>query len=315
MRLVTWKRKQQAGVWRIQTSDGPRCVKLSSRLLDRCRFTADAHEHLAARGARVPALDRTTAGDPFALIDGQALFVTQWVDLHPVNRDVNGARLLAQGLGEFHRLASEFTPSGEARFHTRLERWPALYAKAQSKATQLANQWRGRCDQNALLGTLLDRLARQAAWTTAALQRSSYGDLAAKGERYWGLVHRDPSWTNLQVGPDGVWLIDLDSVVFDLPVSDLGLFISETLDRLGRWDSAWLQAMLDGYQQVNSLSPELSELLLIELARPTQLYKRLYKLLKKAGTKVAEASLLKLLALDHTRCKSLAALGLQGFAD
>ncbi|HLO04036.1 MAG TPA: CotS family spore coat protein [Symbiobacteriaceae bacterium] len=311
MDLVAWKKQQQAGVWRVETKSGTRCVKLSSRPLDRCRFTADAHEHLTARGARVPALYRTLTGEPFAQVGEQALSVTQWIDLQEAPNDVDGARALSAGLGAFHRLGSEFTPSAEARFHTRLGQWATTYATSQQKAYQLARTWRGRCDQESLLRSLLDRLCRQADSAVQSLQSSGYHALAAKGERYWGLVHRDPSWTNIQVGPDGVYLIDLDSVVFDLPVSDLGLFMHETLDRRGRWDSDWVAAMLDGYREAYPLEPELFDLLLIELARPTMLYKRLRKLLKKSGAEASEESLLRLLALDHTRWKALSALGLE----
>lgn len=306
--LITYKRKQGAGVWRVQTDQGPKSVKLSSRLLDRCRFMTDAIEHLSRRGARVPALHRTRNGEPFAVVGGQALVVTDWIDLRPAKRTLTGAEALAQGLGEFHHLAGHFTPSAQARFHTRLERWPAHYAATQRKAAQLKQRITG--EQNPLLRSLVERLVRQADQAAGLLQRSPYATLAAEGERYWGLVHRDPSWTNLQLGPDGVWLVDLDSLVFDLPVSDLALFISETNDRRGRWDLSWVEGMLQSYQKAYELTPELYQLLLIELARPTLLCKRLRKLLNKSGTKVSEESLLKLLALDHTRCKTLAALGL-----
>lgn len=309
--LIHWKRKQGAGLWRVQTSEGARCVKLSSRPLDRCRFTADAHEHLATQGARVPSLHRTLTGEPFAQIDGQALILTDWIDLQAAPFDASGAAALCEGLGAFHHLSAQFTPSAGARFHTRLGLWPKAYATAGQRAALLASRWRPSFTKNPLLGDLLDRLVRQTVLASEYLARSRYAAFAAEGERYWGLVHRDPSWINLQLGPDGVWAIDLDSAVFDLPVSDLALFISETLDRRGRWDLAWLEPMLASYQSANPLDPDLYHLLLIELARPTQLYKRLRKLLKKSGVKASEASLLQLLALDHTRCKSLASLGLQ----
>ena len=32
--------------------------------------------------------------------------------------------------------------------------------------------------------------------------------MTAKGEPHWGLAHQDYGWSNGQMGPGGIWVID-----------------------------------------------------------------------------------------------------------
>lgn len=97
--------------------------------------------------------------------------------------------------------------------------------------------------------------------------------MIAKGEPHWGLAHQDYGWSNGQMGPGGIWVIDLDGVSYDLPIRDLRKIITSTMDDMGTWDLQWIQGVIDAYTQANPIDQEIFELLWIDMAFPNEFYK------------------------------------------
>lgn len=89
-----------------------------------------------------------------------------------------------------------------------------------------------------------------------------------------GITHQDYGWSNGQIGPDGqCWIIDLDGVAYDLGIRDLRKLITSTMDDFGHWDTNWMRGMIDAYHQARPISPELYQVLLIDMALPNEFYK------------------------------------------
>ena len=116
----------------------------------------------------------------------------------------------------------------------------------------------------------MDIFEDQACEGITRLQRSNYARLAARGESYWGLAHQDYGWGNAQIGPGGVWVIDLDGVVFDLPIRDLRKLITGCMS--DKWDLQWAKGMIIAYHKANPIEPGLYEVFLIDLAMPNEFY-------------------------------------------
>jgi hypothetical protein len=104
-------------------------------------------------------------------------------------------------------------------------------------------------------------------------QNSPYNRMLAKGEPHWGLAHQDFGWSNGQMGPGGIWVIDLDGVSYDLPIRDLRKLITSTMDDMGVWDLTWIRGMIDAYHRANPLDQETFEILWIDMAFPNEFYK------------------------------------------
>jgi Ser/Thr protein kinase RdoA (MazF antagonist) len=98
-------RGKQGLVWRLDTADGSWAVKLP---FDRCRedeASAAASFQEAARAAGVPAplVRRATTGRVFATIAGKQVRVYEWVDLMPLDDQLDPARVGAI-VAAMHRL-------------------------------------------------------------------------------------------------------------------------------------------------------------------------------------------------------------------
>ena len=89
----------------------------------------------------------------------------------------------------------------------------------------------------------------------------------------FAIIHQDYGWSNGQMGPGGIWIIDLDGVSFDLGIRDLRKLITSTMDDMGVWDLTWIRGMIDAYSKANPIESDLYQVLLIDMSMPNEFYK------------------------------------------
>ncbi|WP_434509589.1 CotS family spore coat protein [Desulfitobacterium sp. AusDCA] len=280
--LITSKPDKGGAIWKIQTDKGPRSLKLLHRKPIRSLFSVGAQDFVVKKGARVPGLITTKTGALYVEKGGKLWIVTDWIEsLTPAGKDLKGAQELCLGLGEFHKHSQGYIPPKGAQKASRLAHWPTYYQEILTKISwfrNIAKAYEDIPSSRALL-SLLNLFEHQALDAISLLEQSSYAQMVAMGEEHWGLVHQDYGWSNGQLGPGGLWVIDLDGVAYDLPIRDLRKLISSTMDDMGTWDLNWIRGMIDAYHQANPLDRETYEVLLIDFAFPNEFYKHIHEML------------------------------------
>jgi CotS family spore coat protein len=284
-RLITSKPDKGGAIWKIDTDKGPRSLKLLHREPARSLFSVGAQDYLVKKGARVPALVRTKDKKLYVEAGGKIWIVTDWIEplQSPSKINLKGAAQLCYGLGEFHKHSKGYKPPSVAAKSSRLYRWPNYYQKLQTKIgwfREVAKVYKD-FSASARLLTLTDKFEKQARDALDRLNKSPYSKMVAMGEPHWGLVHQDYGWSNGQLGPGGLWVIDLDGVSFDLPIRDLRKLITSTMEDLGRWDLKWARGMINAYHKANPIDAETYEILMIDLALPNEFYKHVKEILYK----------------------------------
>jgi spore coat protein SA len=280
--FITSKPDKGGVIWKIETNKGPRSIKVLHRKPIRSLFSVGAQDYLVGQGGRVPELKKTRNGASYIEKGGKLWIVTDWIEnLAPATKDLKGAQALCYGLGEFHRHSRGYIPPKGSQKASRLYRWPAYYRKIIRKIDWFRNVARSYGDlpgSQALL-SVIGMFEQQAKDALSFLEKSAYAQMVSKGEEYWGLVHQDYGWSNGQLGPGGLWVIDLDGVAYDLPIRDLRKLISGKMDDMGQWDVAWIRGMIDAYHQANPLDQQTYEILLNDLAFPNEFYKNITEML------------------------------------
>jgi CotS family spore coat protein len=317
IQVITTKPDKGGAIWRIETNKGPRSLKLLHRESARSLFSVGAQAYLVSQGARVPALVPSLTGENYVLVEGRLWIVTDWVEpLVPASKvDLAGAQALCYGLGEFHRLSQGYVPPAGAKLATRLRRWPKTYQKCLNKIgwfRQIARAYPEMPASTTLL-SMVDLFEQQAKDAITRLQASGYGELIARGDPAWGIVHQDYGFSNGQIGTGGVWIIDLDGVAHDLPIRDLRKLITSTMDDFGTWDLTWIRGMIDAYQQANPIEPALYEVLLIDMSLPNEFYKHVAEIVFEPTltlTTELDTLLKRLIETDKSKWMALAELGL-----
>ncbi|MDQ6418808.1 CotS family spore coat protein [Paenibacillus sp. LHD-117] len=277
MTLITSKPDKGGAIWRIETNRGPRSLKVLHRTPQRSLFSVGAQEYVVGKGARVPGIILTKEGKNSVVAGGKLWIVTDWIDtLTPVMKiDLEGAKTLCHGLGEFHQWSKGYVPPLEAGSSSRIYKWESQYQKIMTKIgwfRHIATAY-PETQASAHLLSVLDTFEGQAQEIFKRFQASAYNRMVAKGEAHWGLAHQDYGWSNGQMGPGGIWVIDLDGVAFDLPIRDLRKIITSTMDDMGAWDLEWIRGVIAAYHEANPLDQETFELLWIDMAFPNEFYK------------------------------------------
>jgi CotS family spore coat protein len=314
-RLITSKPDKGGAIWRIETNKGPRSLKVLHRSPARSMFSVGAQAYIHQQGGRVPALIPAKDGKLFVEMGGKLWIVTDWVEpLTPATKiDLAGAQQLCYGLGEFHRYSKGYIPPQGATNASRLHKWPNYYKKVAKKIgwlREIAKVYNDIPASKSIL-SVVDQFERQAWDALQKLNESPYRHMVAMGEPYWGLVHQDYGWSNGQMGPGGLWVIDLDGVAYDLPFRDLRKLITSTMDDMGVWDTTWMRGMIEAYHEANPLSAESFEVLLIDMALPNEFYKHLKEVFFDPVTFLStgvEAVQQRIVAADQSKWQALAEL-------
>ncbi|OIJ10383.1 spore coat protein CotS [Anaerobacillus alkalilacustris] len=283
MEVITTKADKGGLIWKINTDKGPMSLKILHRRPTRSLFSLGAQEYLVVeKNAKVPPIIKTKTEENFVEMGGKIWFVAEWIEpLEQVTKDLEGAKLLCSAIGEFHRLSKGYTPPKGAENASRLYRWPKTYKKIVKKMDwfrDIAKAYSEMPASSSIL-SVVDMFEEQAVKALQLLEQSAYNDLVARGNKEWGLVHQDYGWSNGQKGADGMWIIDLDGVAYDLPIRDLRKLITGTMDDLGSWDYTWAKGMIDAYHEANPIEDELFDILIIDMCLPNLFYKNIKEML------------------------------------
>lgn len=283
MEIVATKPFKGGAIWKIETSDGPKSLKLLHRRPPRSIFSLGAQDYLVnVQNARVPAIVPTKKGQKCVLAANKIWFVAQWIEsLTPATNDLEGAKQLCYGLGEFHRLSRGYVPPRNAEVSSRMYKWQKSFKKMSNKIDWFRNIAIAYNDMPASESLLkvVDLYEKQAILATESLQNSKYIELTKYGNEHWGLVHQDYGWSNGQVGTGGVWIIDLDGVSYDIPIRDLRKLVAGMMFDLGNWDPTWMREMIRAYHEANPISKEVYDLLIIDLSFPNAFYRNLKEMI------------------------------------
>ncbi|NOU94843.1 CotS family spore coat protein [Paenibacillus sp. LMG 31456] len=277
MILITSKPDKGGAIWKIGTNKGNRSIKVLHRRPARSLFSIGAQDYMANIGARVPSFIPTKDGNLCVEAGGKLWIVTEWIEpLIPVSKiDLEGAASLCFGLGEFHKNSKGYVPPFGSEVSSRLYGWPKYYEKIIAKISwfrDIANAYSDSPASASLLA-VVDDFDRQASEILERFKQSPYSKMIAKGGAHWGLAHQDYGWSNGQMGPGGIWVIDLDGVSYDLPIRDLRKLMTSTMDDMGTWDITWIRGMIDAYHQANPIDQETFEILWLDMAFPNEFYK------------------------------------------
>jgi spore coat protein I len=267
---------QMALVWKIHTSNGPVCLKRIHRPEKKALFSINAQNYLAEKGARVPGIIRNKQNDLFTK-QGPFLFVLyDWIEGGVFDLAVDpDLEVVMKGLAEFHLWSEGYHPPEGIPVFKKLGRWPNHYIKRcqQMESWKIIAQNTPDNPFSQLYLQEIDYFIEQGRQTLDRLMKSKYVPWIEEQSANPTLCHQDYGAGNTVLGNDGkIWVIDLDTVSYDLPIRDLRKMIIPLLDTTGVWDEARFQLMMNAYESVNPLTSEQKEVMYIDMLFPYEMY-------------------------------------------
>lgn len=262
-------------VWKINTPETVLCLKRLRQTPDHALFTINAQHYMASRGARVPAICLAQNGSLYVLLDNQIFVLYKWIQGKNLYLD-NQADLeqALYGIAVFHRDSAGYLPPDNCQVSSKLGRWPHYYNSLLNRLREW-KQTAGASAQQPLSRVFLanvDHSIMLGEKALAMLEQSCYSDWVTEIERQKNLCHQDYGDGNALLTPEGVYVIDLDGVTYDLPVRDLRKIINKRMVTIGRWDKELLQSIVNWYCQINPLTKEQLQVLYIDLLFPHEFH-------------------------------------------
>lgn len=262
-------------VWRIDTSDTVLCLKRLKQPLDKALFSIKAQDYLSQKGAKVPAIVPSKNGELYTVSDNQVFVVYQWVTGKNLSLD-NRTQLekATYGIAEFHLASTGYQPPENSSVSSKLGRWPHHYNSMLNRFMDWQETAK-KSSENPLSRVFLanvDRNIKLGEKAVAMLNKSCYMDWVNKSESQKILCHQDYGDGNALLTPEGVYVIDLDGVTFDLPVRDLRKIINKRMATIGKWDEDLLKSIIKWYCKVNPLTRDQLEVLFIDLLFPHEFH-------------------------------------------
>ena len=262
-------------VWKLYDRSGLYCLKRLRHEPKKCLFSIEAQKYMFEKGANVPGIVENVYGKYFTEYKGQTFVLYNWLEgRHFKLKKKKDLKLLVKGLAGFHLSSAGYHAEPETLISTKLGRWPHQYSSmcdrlirwketAQNKASKKLSQ---------IYLEHADSFIGLAERAIDLLKESDYMKWVREVEKRKTLCHQDYGESNALLTEQGIIVLDLDGVTYDLPVRDLRKIISKVMVNRKEWHEGVLKKILGWYEAVNPLTTEQRKVLLIDLLFPHEFH-------------------------------------------
>lgn len=266
---------QMALVWKVHTDKGPYCLKRIHRPEKKALFSIYAQDYLAKKGSRVPGIVPTRQDQLYTKHGPFLYLVYDWIEGRPFDLSVpEDQAWLMKGLAHYHLESIGYEPPEGIPVFSKLGQWPRHYIKRcrqmeswkhiASNATEdpFSELYLAEIDPHIQYGKqLIERLcsSHYEKWVSACRMKP-------------GLCHQDYGTGNTLLSDNRIWIIDLDTTTFDLPIRDLRKTIVPLMGDQVTWDRDLFHHLLASYEKVNPLSGDEKHVMFLDMLFPYELY-------------------------------------------
>lgn len=257
--LTAYRWEKIKDVFRVETDNGTKNLKVSPLIPERLIFVHGAVQHLTLHGfSRMVPLIPTLSGETYVSSHGYAFSLFDWIEGRQA--DFSYPEELKEStrvLAEFHRFSAGFTPPPGSNMRDLLGKCLKHFEERYQNLVDFKKQARrSQHDEFArLYRENVDFFLPMAETAIAKLKASNYTHLVQLVKCYQTFCHGDPAARNFILTPEGtIFMIDFDSIRLDLPIMDLIKFTRRVMKKYD-WDFETARMMIDAYQEVIPLSP------------------------------------------------------------
>ncbi|ANY67146.1 hypothetical protein BBD42_12225 [Paenibacillus sp. BIHB 4019] len=296
MKLISDKGKK--ATWSLVTSAGTKILKKAPVSKQRLLFLLQAIRHLQKNGAPIPRMVATTDGKDYAEDSSGSCYVLSDAAEGESPSYVTGDLLLImKELGKFHMASRGFQSAYTTDEREHLGSWGRGYAKhldqlerfkgmalsgsnsrkssRSGKSSSIRSSSSSSNSNNSEFERLFllhaDKFIDQGKAALHLIQSSPYTNWVNKVAVQKNLCHQDFAAANLIKTRQGLAIIDMDSLTFDLPARDIRKIFNKVMKKHG-WSSAKAISMLRAYREAHPLSAEECSVIYADLLFPHLFY-------------------------------------------
>jgi spore coat protein I len=257
-------------VWKFSYQNRAYCLKRLKQSLEKALFSVNAQIYIKNSGGNVPGIILSKHNEPIVIFNDQLFAVYEWIDGKDLNfSNLKHLALAIEGLAKFHAASKGYSAKEGARVSSKLGKWPGQYESMKKRfiAWKEAAGTHSTPQHKSYL-SCVDSMIDLADEALTLLEKSRYGELTAETSNAPVLCHQDYGKGNALLTSEGVVVIDLDGVTFDLPARDLRKIIGKLSENNYRWDKKTIEDIISWYSTVNGITDDEKKVLYIDLLFP-----------------------------------------------
>lgn len=258
-------------VWKIKTPGKLLCLKRLKQTYDKVLFSVNAQIYIKNSGGNVPGIILNQKGQPIVQYNDQLFVVYEWLEGKDLNFN-NNADLEAalRGLATFHKASKGYQQPDNARESSKFGRWPDQYISMKNRFETWKNfaLQNKSSDSHASYLKCVDSMIDVSNIALEYIGKSQYKNLSAPNSDLKVLCHQDYGKGNAISTPNGVVVLDLDSVTYDFSARDLRKIIGKLAVDKNTFSISRINEILSWYSKENPITEEEKKILYIDLLFP-----------------------------------------------
>lgn len=205
-------------------------------------------------------------------------YLTEWIEGRECNHeDLDELKKAASLLADFHIKSKGFS-AREARVHSNIKNWPQKLQKEKHDLIRFKKFIESKKVKTVFDTGYYDAIDMFLSFMDISidlLNKSHYMDISNKALLEKTICHDSFYYQNVLVDASGkMYIIDLDSTIYDIHVYDLAKFIRRILYKsIYAWDFNVARELIASYSNINPLSREEYEILLAFIIFPHKFWK------------------------------------------
>lgn len=220
---------------------------------------------------------KTKDNENFISYEGFIFCAMEWIDgrecdMKKIDEAVNSAKLLAQ----FHK-ATEHVNKNNLCIGNNIKDWNKIYLKRLEDLKvyrQLINVKRNKKEFDIVYESYIDNFYEQGFLAVKFLDKSSYCEIIKNAGKNKTICHDSFYYQNIIKKDNEYFIIDLNSIVINLQIYDLGKMINRLLyNKKYKWDFSMAKLLIEAYNTVNKLTKEELEIMLSLIIYPQKFWK------------------------------------------
>jgi spore coat protein I len=262
-------------VWKIKSSSKTYCLKRLKQTIDKALFSVNAQIYIKNSGGNVPEIIHDLKNQGIVTHNEQLFVLYEWLPGKDLDfSNPADLRIAIQGLAKFHIKSKGYIPVEGSRVSSKLGKWPEQYKSMADKLLAWKEISKDKLSTPCYASFVkcADSMLDISYLALELLDKSSYIDMTKEGTNYPVLCHQDFGKGNAILTNDGLYVLDLDGVTFDLSARDLRKIIGKRAENKGKLEVKDVNDIIRSYSEVNPLSEKEREVLFIDILYPHWFY-------------------------------------------
>ncbi|URZ16279.1 CotS family spore coat protein [Clostridium felsineum] len=207
-----------------------------------------------------------------------AFYLMEWVDGEECNlNDINEAVKAAKLLAKFHLATQKIDLHKIKLKKSNSKNWVNSFTKSIHDMEEFKKIIEGKKIKNKfdfMYEDLIDTYYDRGLFSIKILNESSYFNIMKNFNFKKTVCHNSFYYQNIIKNKDMYYIIDLNSIIIDLPITDLGKMIRRLMSKNEyMWDFEKAKTIIEGYNSVNKLSKDDIEIMLALIVFPHKFWK------------------------------------------